>query len=290
MKEVIIIGGGPAGMIAAIQLARYGITPLLFEKNQLGGLLWNANLVENYPGFPSGITGPKLVKLLTKHYQQMGIKTLYQTVKLINYNDSFLVQTDENEYTSRMLVIASGTTQKNFPNGFIPVEARHRVFHEVFPLLDVRDKKIAIIGAGDAAFDYALNLAPDNKVTILNRSETIKALPLLVTRSKANRNISYLDSHQILSVDYLDENLHISTSGGDGHEIFVVDYLIGAIGRKENKIPLTESMKSIENSLVEMNKLYYIGDVKNGIYRQTAIAIGDGLKAAMQIYRFLKEN
>src|SRR4030067_823709 len=72
-EQVIIIGAGPAGLATAIQLKRYGVTPLLFERAQAGGLLWNANLVENYPGFPSGISGPDLVGLFVRQAQHLSI-------------------------------------------------------------------------------------------------------------------------------------------------------------------------------------------------------------------------
>ncbi len=71
-EEVIIIGAGPAGMTAAIQLKRYGIPFVLLEKERVGGLLWNANLVENYPGFPAGVSGPRLVGLIEKQMERIG--------------------------------------------------------------------------------------------------------------------------------------------------------------------------------------------------------------------------
>jgi thioredoxin reductase (NADPH) len=73
-EEVAIVGAGPAGMTAAIQLKRYGIPFVLLEKERIGGLLWNANLVENYPGFPAGVSGPKLVGLIEKQMERVGVE------------------------------------------------------------------------------------------------------------------------------------------------------------------------------------------------------------------------
>ena len=72
-ERVLIVGGGPAGMMTAIQLKRFGLDPVLFEANRMGGLLWNANLVENYPGFPGGIPGPQLVARFVRQFEDLGL-------------------------------------------------------------------------------------------------------------------------------------------------------------------------------------------------------------------------
>jgi thioredoxin reductase (NADPH) len=86
VEDVIIIGAGPAGLAAAIQLKRYGIQPLLFERAALGGLLSNANLVENYPGFPRGVTGPGLVKLFARQAHNMDVVLTHEDVTTITYD------------------------------------------------------------------------------------------------------------------------------------------------------------------------------------------------------------
>lgn len=286
--QVIIIGGGPAGMITAIQLQRYGITPALFEPHRLGGLLWNANLVENYPGFPQGISGPELAARFRKHYESLGLRVTPELVEELDFEGgNFMVRTPENLFSARVVVIASGTRPHPFPTGLIAPEAQSRVFYEVVPLLEVKGKEIAIIGAGDAAFDYALNLSANNHVVILNRGEEVKALPLLVTRVQQNENIRYIPNTLIRHVTLDGKQLLLQASHGDE---FRADYLIGAIGRSENCPEFGDRLKAEETRLVELGRLYYIGDIRNGIFRQTAIATGDGLKAAMQIHHYLTED
>jgi thioredoxin reductase (NADPH) len=95
IREIIIIGGGPAGITAAIQLQRYGCEPLLLEKRELGGLLWNANLVENYPGFPNGVRGEKLIGLMQKQAERLGVQVKREEVLKVKMKGwEFLVETE----------------------------------------------------------------------------------------------------------------------------------------------------------------------------------------------------
>jgi thioredoxin reductase len=290
--DVRIIGGGPAGMIAAIQLKRYGLNPLLFESGRLGGLLWNANLVENYPGFPGGIPGPALVKQISRQFTDLGLIPIREEVLEIDYQPPHLISvTASGIYPSRTLVIATGTAPNQFPSGLIPPEASDRVHYEVAGLLDIREANIGIIGAGDAAFDYALNLAArKNRVTIFNRGDEIKALPLLVDRTENVEEIHYLTNQTLSAVRRDQDKLALEMVDGEDRNVYKVDVLIGAIGRSERRPPFTPQLAAAQPTLIKENRLHLIGDTQNGIYRQTAIAVGDGLKAAMKIYQFLKEN
>jgi len=277
--EVVIIGAGPAGMTAAIQLKRYGIPFILLEKERAGGLLWNANLVENYPGFPAGVSGPKLVHLIEKQMDRLGVPVSHDEVVDVQGGDNqFLVVTRNTLYAPRFLIVASGTRPKPFPLA-IPEEAQDRVFSEVYPLLNEHDKQIVIIGAGDAAFDYALNMTKNrNSVTILNRTREVKCLGLLWERAMAEPAITYRAGAPVSGVK-LDETasrLELRLEAGESIE---ADYLLFAIGR----VPETDFLSG---ELLDKNidGLYFVGDVKNGPYRQAAIAAGDGLRAAMKIY------
>ena len=165
-EKVAIIGAGPAGISTAIQLKRYGINPVLFEKGEVGGLLKNANLVENYPGFPEGISGLNLIELFKKQLKNLSLKIFYEEIKRLDYaNNIFLLKTPEKLFYSSIVVIASGTKPKRPTHFEISENAKNKIFYEVYPLLKVKKKQIIIIGAGDAAFDYALNLAKNNKIT-----------------------------------------------------------------------------------------------------------------------------
>jgi thioredoxin reductase len=288
----VIIGGGPAGMTAAIQLKRYGLDPLVFESRQLGGLLWNANLVENYPGFPGGISGPELVRKITRQFTDLDILWKRQQIHQVDHDGSiFIAESDQEAFTSKVLVLATGTEPSHFPEGLIPENAAGHVFYEVHDLVETENSRIAIVGAGDAAFDYALNLANrDNQVIILNRGTEIKALPLLIKRVQDNHKITYKENTSLTGIALQGGNLHLSAVDGTGKTSYKVGALLGAIGRSPTGPVRTERLAANETYLQSSGALHFIGDLHNGIYRQTAISVGDGLKAAMKIYKFLREE
>ncbi|KAF0108727.1 MAG: FAD-dependent pyridine nucleotide-disulfide oxidoreductase [Anaerolineaceae bacterium] len=280
--EILIVGAGPAGIAAAIQLKRYGLAPVLLEKDSVGGLLRNANLVENYPGFPNGIPGPKLAALFARQMRRIGVEVTRDEVLHLDYADGWLAETSRTVYRPRVVVIATGTRSRPLPVE-VPEPARGRVFSEIWPLADVRGRQIVIVGAGDAAFDYALNLAGrGNTVAILNRGRETSCLSLLWERAKANPNISYQEqtSLQHIEFDPQTNRLHLLTN----HYSLFTDYLLFAIGRQPALDFLSERVKNQQAALAESGKLHLVGDVHGGLFRQTAIAAGEGLRAAMQIY------
>ncbi|MFZ5911081.1 MAG: NAD(P)/FAD-dependent oxidoreductase [Chloroflexota bacterium] len=280
--DVVIIGAGPAGLAAAIQLQRYGIPFVLLEKGRVGGLLWNANLVENYPGFPAGVSGPKLVRLIEKQASRIGVRVLQEcvlrVVTLDNIKNIYTINTNKNTYTTTHIIIASGTKPRPTPIP-IPTECAERVYSDVWPLLGESGKRIVIVGAGDAAFDYALNLTKNrNSVTILNRGGDVKCLRLLWERARANPAVTYRAECPVSGVEAAGTagRLRVRCEAGESLE---ADALLFAIGR----VPQVDFL-SAELLAQAHPGLHFVGDVKNGLYRQAAIAAGDGLRAAMEIY------
>ena len=302
--QVLIIGSGPAGMTAALQLKRFGIPALIFEGDKIGGLLHNANLVENYPGFPRGVRGGKLVNLFRKQIENLGVEIIPEKVISLEYDgEKFLAKTTSLRskgfipYHAQIAIIASGTKPRQFDDAIIAPEAKSRIFYEVRDLLDVENEKIIIVGAGDAAFDYALNLAErGNIVSILNRGRKIKALNLLVERAQKNTRISYEENARVERISLIDSSttqhatrntsLAVDVSLKEKVEERYPSLILGALGRIPNEEFLGESIQSQEKELTERKILYFVGDVRNGIYRQTAIAAGDALRAAMEIEQF----
>ena len=291
VENVTIIGAGPAGLSTAIQLKRHGIDPLLLERDSVGGVLRNANRVENYPGFPNGISGPDLVDLFEIHSGGANVEITYDDVRTLDFDDGFFViEGRDQTYRSRVVVIASGTRPRTFDDVDISGDVLDRVFYEVYPLFDETGKRIAIVGAGDAAFDYALNLADRNSVMILNRGSTRKCLPLLWERSAEHARIEYSENVSVTGIERGDScGLRLVCSSPAGRSRVDADYLIGAIGRTQNLDFMAKKAHDRIAELVEKGLLYFAGDVRHGRFRQTAIAVGDGVLTAMTIHHGREE-
>jgi thioredoxin reductase (NADPH) len=293
-NECAIIGGGPAGTACAIQLKRHGIDPILFEKNEIGGLLRNANLVENYPGFPEGIRGPELTNLIKLHLTNAGIHPISERVEECEWNqNTFKIKTDKDEYSTNVLVIASGTMPIKEFGCAIPEEAYEKIVYDIYPIIQVTGRKIVIVGAGDAAFDYALNLSQKNDVIILNRNNQTKCLPILWERVQKIKQIHYHPETKIQQILVEDGKLVLSLFLKGHHELSreKADFLIPAVGREPCLDFIGKGLNKYMRELQDANRLYLIGDVKNGLFRQTAISCGDGIRAAMQInQKIIKEQ
>jgi thioredoxin reductase (NADPH) len=292
IPDVAIIGAGPSGLAMAIQLKRYGIDPVVYEGDQPGGLLRNANLVENYPGFPGGIRGPELVELMIAQARETGVKIVYEEVTGLDFKgDVFILRSGKKRYQYSWVAVASGTKPVKVALTDLPVGAEKLVFYEVYPIIRQKWKKIVIVGAGDAAFDYALNLAWQNEVTILNRGSSRACLQLLFDRAHGHPNITYYQNIAISQVE-LEETvnrLNLTCTSPAGMRKIVADYLIYAIGREPRIDYFTDNLLHSQKELVESGRLFLIGDVKNEIYRQTSIAVGDGVMAAMRLCKLSQE-
>lgn len=289
--QCAIIGAGPCGISAAMQLNRYNIKPLLFESGNIGGLLRNANLIENYPGLSKPLSGSDLAERLQNKLEQLQAEIKLEKVSQIDYaDDVFSISTSLGSYQSRTLLIATGTQPKKYQDIAIPAKISKHIFYEVYPLRKIRNKSIVIVGAGDAAFDYALNLSRHHQVTIINRGQHVSALKLLQERVRHNDKIAYLDQTAIKKLSgTLNDRLEIDLDRANQSESLTADYLIFAIGREPCSGFMTEEFSSHMKDLQEKEILYLAGDLINGINRQAVVAAGQGVSAAMRIYRKLEE-
>lgn len=281
MKENIvgIIGAGPAGIAAAIQLKRNNINPLFFEKKTIGGLLINANLVENYPGFPDGITGIELISKFKHHIKNLNINLQQEEVLNINYSKNlFIIKTNKNIYTTKYLIVATGTCPEKVIPEIYGLNPTTSFFYEASSLFHCNNKKIAIIGGGDATFDYAISLSKTNQIYIFNKNEKPKCIPILFKRCSQKSTIKIFNNHEIKKI-YLNNNKKNIEFINDSN--FIVDEIIFATGRISNKNFLDKNLNI--KYLEKENKFFFAGDIKNKNFRQVGICVGDGLKAAMKI-------
>lgn len=295
-QRVTVVGAGPAGMAAAIYLQRAGLSPLVLEGKEPGGLLRGANLVENYPGFPDGIRGMELVEKFKSQLKRVGATiTKANVIRVASYARAFVIKTDKDELTTLAALIATGTRPKEVELQGSARLLGKRVFYDITEIpRRVHGKSILIVGGGDAAFDYALNLENQGgKVTIVARSEP-HCLPLLRDRAKS-RGIEVITGARPEGVKTGPNGLILRSRSGGKEIETMTDLILLACGRTPNLGILSPGLQGrlqLGRRLPETNipGLYLAGDVARGNHRQTGIAVGDGIRAAMLAQDYLERR
>ncbi len=285
-RPVAVIGAGPAGVAAAVQLRRAGVPFRLLEQDRVGGLLNEAQRVENFPGVPGGIAGRTLAARLRRQLRALGVAVEEErVVRLSGRAGRFRIQTEGDSFLAARVILSCGT--RPLPPG-PPLEALrlHVRFHDsVLPLLRARGEIIAVIGGGDAAFDYALSLAERNEVHILVRADRARALPLLVERCARHPRITIHDRFRLAAAEPLDGDRGIVLRAGRRRRELRCSRVLTAVGRRPALDFLDRDLRAILPRLAAGKWLYLAGDAGNGRLRQAAIAAADGLRAAMEIAR-----
>lgn len=280
---VAIVGAGPCGVAAAIQLKRHGLRTLLFERRAVGGLLLNANSVENYPGIPPGISGPLLSRLFERHLEAAGVEPAMEEIAEIERRDDGyrLRSRSGASHTAEAVLLATGTRPRK---GIVPGEAK--IFYEVWDvLMEEPGKRAAIVGGGDAAYDYALNLASKSfEVTVLQRGER-RCLPLLAERAEEFSNITVMRDTAVESCSEKEDELEVSITRDGAKSVIVADFVLVACGRDAE-----DGLLRSQPSDPVPDGLFTGGDVVRGDFRQAGIAVGDGLHAAMAIAEYINRD
>jgi thioredoxin reductase (NADPH) len=294
MKNAVIVGAGPAGMAAAIYLQRAGLTPQVLEKDTPGGLLRNANLVENYPGFARGIKGEELVGRFVEQVENLGIEVKRDSVKKVKLTrGTFKTETESGELASRAVIIASGTRPKvpRIP-GVEGLQGK-KVFSDIISMHipENKDYHYLILGGGDAAFDYALNIrGRGHRATIVSRSQP-QCLPLLRERA-ATKGIAVREGIVVEQVEETVQGVVMRCRAGPRRLRLYGDAVVVAYGRTPELRMLDRSLLRRVRNLrappaTDVPGLYLAGDVVRGRNRQTGIAVGDGIMAAMLLEQFV---
>ncbi|MBN2565051.1 MAG: FAD-dependent oxidoreductase [Candidatus Eisenbacteria bacterium] len=289
-RRVAVIGAGPAGIAAAIQLLRQGLQPIVFEGAAVGGLLGEAWLVENYPGFPGGIAGPKLAKLMGEQLELCGIEVIAEEVLSLESEgpcdaaSGMVVTTASGRVDVPRAIVASGTAPAGDHGIAIAQAVSGRVLRGIRPLWGVKRARIVIVGGGDAAFDHAAGLAEMNDVTVVVRSDSARCIPILLERAENSPNIELLWDTAALSVgEDPDGSPAVVCESAGSRSSLKCDHVVLALGRTPSLAFVSPQLLSARARLQERGVLFFAGDVVSGACRQTAIAVGQGVMCAMRM-------
>jgi thioredoxin reductase (NADPH) len=300
--QLIILGGGPAGLTAGLYAARNKLNVLMIEKAMIGGLAVYAELIENYPGFPEGIGGMELGQKMHQQAEKFGLKTLMGEIKSISIRDGKKVlDTSEGELTSRAVIIALGSDRINLN---VPGEkefvGRGVSYCATCDAAFFREKPVAVVGGGNSAVSEALHLAKfASKVNIIHRRDQLRATPIFVDKAKADPKISFILSSTVDAIegDGQVSKLKLNNVVTGKKSDLAVDGVFIAIGQKPNTeflkgiVPLDANGYIVTNEKMETSVpgVFAAGDIRSNSIRQTIAAAGDGAVAAIYADRYIGE-
>ena len=309
IRNIIIIGSGPAGLTAALYNARANLNPLVIAGVKWGGQLMLTTNVENYPGFPQGILGPDLMQKFRDQAGRFGAEILNVDVVSVNFKSRpFKIVADSKSYSTKSVIVAAGaeTNWLNLPNeqrligkgvsSCAPCDA-----------FFFKDKKVIIVGGGDSAMEEALTLTKfATEVVIIHRRGEFRASKIMLDRARANKKISFIINSQVVDVLGRDkvEGVKIKNVKDGKVKELPIDGMFLAIGQS----PLTNIFKGQigldERGYVKrvpqgdgpgkfqmttsVEGVFVAGDVHDYHYRQAVTAAGYGCSAALEAEKWLE--
>jgi thioredoxin reductase (NADPH) len=303
-EKVIVIGSGPAGLTAALYTARAMLNPLVISGSELGGQISITNEVENYPGFPEGITGPELVQLMQKQAEKFGARVLIDEVTEVNFKEGppFSVKTHGDTFEAEAVIVCVGASPHRLG---VPGEeemiGRGVSFCATCDGFFFRDKDVVVVGGGDSAMEEALFLTRFvSAVKVIHRRDELRAGETLKKRAFANEKISFIWDTVVEEIVgdgkveavrtrnvKTDETNDLAT---DGVFIYIGHYpntslFEGQLEMDERKYLITD-----KHMRTSVEGVFAAGEVQDPIFRQVATSVGQGCAAAMMTERWLEER
>jgi len=298
--NVIIIGGGPAGLTAGLYTSRGNLNSLLIEKGLVGGQISTAEHVENYPGFPDGIGGFELTELMHRQAIKYGLKTTIAEVLSIKPEEKqIVIKTTGGDYTAGALIIASGSERQKLG---MPGEEEFRgkgvAYCATCDAAFFRDVPVVVVGGGNAAITEALHLIKfASRVTIIHRRDKLRASAVLQEKAFSEPKIDFIWNSVVEEIEGEDtvKRIKLRNVKTGAISALEIDGVFIAVGLKPNTDYLKGILKLdaggyvITNNKMEtaISGIFAAGDVRHNSARQAITAAGDGATAAFYAEKFL---
>jgi thioredoxin reductase (NADPH) len=303
IRELIIIGGGPAGYTAALYAARANLQPLVIEGFQWGGQLMITSDVENYPGYPDGVMGPKMMEDFRRQAERFGSEFVTDDVTRVDFSEQPLrVWVDKDEYRAKAVIVATGASAR-----WLGLDSEERLKGRGVSACATcdgaffKEKHIYVVGGGDSAFEEALFLTRFGiRVTLVHRRDEFRASQIMVQRALDNPKIDFLTPYLVEEVLGERHLTGLRLRNVDTDDTVDVDAggLFIAIGHDPNTKLFLDQLEHDEHGYLvtkpgttETNVpgVFAVGDVQDRIYRQAITAAGSGCMGALDAERYLAE-
>jgi thioredoxin reductase (NADPH) len=301
VRDLIIIGGGPAGYTAALYAARANLEPLVIEGFQWGGQLMITSDVENYPGYAEGVLGPEMMKDFRRQAERFGAEFVSDDVTRVDFSEQpFRIWVGEEEYRAEAVIIATGANARQLGlESEVALQGRGVSYCAVCDAAFFRERNVVVVGGGDSAMEEATFLTKfATKVTVVHRRDEFRASQIMEDRARANDKIEFITNAVVdevigeagvTAVKIRDVNTREITElpadglfvaiGHDPNTQLFVDWLdLDAGGYIITKPGSTET--NIEG-------VFAVGDVVDHVYRQAVTAAGMGCMGALDAERWL---
>lgn len=298
--DVIIVGGGPAGLTAGLYTARARRNSLLIEKVATGGWIVNAGLVENYPGFPQGINGLELADLMSEQAKKYGLEIfLAEVTGLELKGGQKIVKTTEGDFAAKAVIIAGGSDRvKLGVPGEQEFTGKGVAYCAICDAAFFRDLPVAVAGGGNAAINEALHLSKfASKVIMIHRRQELRAIRILQEKAFAEPKIEFLWDTVVEAIEGADvvKRLRLRNVLSGEKSTLDISGIFVAIGSKPNTDYLKGVLPLESNGYIATNEkmetgvpgIFAAGDIRSNSIRQLITAAGDGATAAVYAEKFI---
>jgi thioredoxin reductase (NADPH) len=301
--DLVIIGAGPAGLTAALYSSRSKLNTLYIEKLATGGQAATTDEIENYPGFPHGITGPELSKQMEEQAQRFNAKRLAAKVSAIQLDGQYrIVQTNKGSFCAKAVIIASGAAPRLLGcPGELKFRAKGVSYCATCDAAFYEGTNILVVGGGDSAVEEACYLTKfADKVTLVHRRSALRAAKIVQDRAFANPKLDFLWNTVIEEIEGEDivERVVLKNVETGETSIMAVDGVFIYVGIEPNTefvanlLDLTEQgyIKTDDFMRTNIAGIYAVGDVRHKLLRQVVTAVGDGATAAYHAEKYIEDH